>query len=399
MMMESKEHRVALPAIVNSPHQQFPQTSGRPLIVQDILTPQDRPVRLPLPLWAAARLNEFGLLRQQSPYDKPETCGAIVDCFNEAALIEVYYGRLDMAATLCHAAMRWVAGLVDATGSAFCYRFAFQPYVNLGRLDRIEKRWQESLDKFQVVEEAVKGRPVRFGPIAVDRTSLESIAAKFPDPAVLRNIFILDTLKTLLKATWYDKLLRFFPSWIDDPMKNDFICEAFLVALGCMQKPTQALELNDKFLRDNPKSGNRLVYLYRRIEILLAMNDLDGAIRLARKLAAVFTEYEGTLSHNKLIVLAKICEVMISLELSEAASLLQSGLNAASKLGDVFLQREFLQMLAKAVSASDVQEKVHRSLHELSATGLYGAARKTGDVGAEGIQVLSDQLLTFAGHV
>lgn len=393
---------MALPAIVNAPREvKFTRTSGPVSIVRDILTPQDRPIRLPLSQWAAKKLDEFNRLRRERAYDQPEVCGPIVDCFNETALIETYYGRLDRAEALCHAAMKWVAGLVEATASSFCYRFAFQPYVNLGRLDRIEKRWRESLDKFHVVEEALHGNPVCFGPIIIDRKSLAGMTAKFPDPTVLQNIFILDTLKTFLKAAWYEKTLAFCPSWMDHSRKiqNDFMCEASLVALECMGKPAQALELNDEFLRSNPGSRNRLVFLYRRIEILLAMHDLEGAARLARKLAAVFSQYEGDLSHNKLLVLARICDVMLALELSEVGPLLWSGLNEAVKLRDVLLQREFLQMLARSVPAGEVREKVHRRLDELAVTALYGAAHKPGSAGAENIHVISKQLLAFAGTV
>jgi tetratricopeptide (TPR) repeat protein len=393
---------VSLPAIVNAPHQQpFTRIPGDVSIVRDILTPQDRPVRLPLAQWAAKKLDEFSRLRQEPAYDRTEVCGPIVDCFNETALIETYYGRLDRAEAVCYAAMKWVDGLVAATGSAFCYRFAFQPYVNLGRLDRIEKRWQDSLDKFQVVEEALRGNPVRFGPIAIDGKSLAAMTEKFPDPAVLQNIFILDTLKTFLKASWHEKALAFCPPWMDPSRKiqDDFMCEASLVALECMGKPAQALELNNEFLRGNPGNRNRLVFLYRRIEILLAMNANEEAARLARKLAAVFSEYGGTLSHHKLIVLARICDVMLSLELPEAGPLLWSGWNAAAKLGDVFLQREFLQMLARSLPPGEARDKVHCSLDEFSATVLYGAAHKPGRAGTENIRALSEQLLAFAGQI
>jgi hypothetical protein len=392
---------VSLPAIVNAPHhQQFTRPPSPVPIVRDILTPQDRPVRLPLAQWAAKKLDEFSRLRQSDSYDQPEVCGPIVDCFNEAALIETYYGRLDRAEALCHAAMQWVAGLVHATGSTFCYRFALQPYVNLGRLDRIEKRWQESLDKFRIVEEALRGNPVRFGPIAIDEKSLAAMTARFPDLAVLRNIFILDTLKTLLKAAWFEKVLAFCPFWISPSMKkqNDFMCEASLAALECMEYHAQALELNDEFLRGNPGSRNRLVFLYRRIEILLAVNDVE-AVRLARKLAAVFAAYEGDLSHNKLIVLARICEIMLALDLPEVGPLLRSGLSAAAKLGEVFLQREFLQMLARTATADEVREKLRQSLDELSAVAFYGAAHKPGTKGTEDIHTLSEQLLAFAGSI
>lgn len=118
---------------------------------------------------------------------------------------------------------------------------------------------------------------------------------------------------------------------------------------------------------------------------------------MARKLAAVFSGYKGALSHSKLIVLAPICNVMLSLELPETGPLLWQGWNAAAKVGDVLLQREFLQILARRDPAGEAQEKVQGSLEELSATGLYGAAHEQGSAGTGNIQALSGHYWSLPG--
>ena len=388
-------HPAAL-ALDNQKLSPAPKSEG---MVREILTPQDRPIRLPLEEWATARLGDFARLKENTAYHAPEICGDIVDCYNEAALIEVYYGRQAHAANLCHAAMKWVADLVEASGNAACYRFAIQPYVNLGRLDRITKRWQESLDKFKVADEVSRGNPVAFGPIILDPLSLEQMKNIFPDVTVLESIYILDTLKTLLKAEWHGRVLDYFRNWESIPnlVHRDFICEAFLVALAGLQEYDQALELSSQCLR-NRLGRNRLVFLYRRAEILAATGQLEQAMRIVRNLAVAFEGYRGELTQSKLIVLAALCHLMVRLGVSEVESLLRSGLAAASKLHDVFLERDFLQMLAQTSFRQDSKDEFQHSLHTLGATSLYNAAQGPETKQTESIHQLSRRLFAFAGY-
>jgi tetratricopeptide (TPR) repeat protein len=368
-------------------------------MVREILTPQDRPVRLRLEEWATARLGDLAHLKENAAYHEPEICGSIVDCYNEAALIEVYYGRQAHATNLCHAAMKWVADVVKDSGNAACYRFAIQPYVNLGRLDRIAKRWQESLDKFKVADEVSRGNPVAFGPIVIDPLSLEQMASTFPDVTVLESIYILDTLKTLLKAEWYGMVLDYFPNWESIPnlVHRDFICEAFLVALAGLEEYDRALELSGQCLH-NSQGRNRLVFLYRRAEILAAAGQLEQAMRIVQNLAAAFAGYRGELTQSKLIVLAALCHLMIRLGVSEMESLLCSGLAAASRLRDVFLERDFLQMLAQTSVRQESKDELRHSLQTLNATSLYNAAQVIETKQTESIHQLSRQLFAFAGY-
>jgi tetratricopeptide (TPR) repeat protein len=386
------------PAAFGVEKQRTFKISNADFMVQEILTPQDRPIRLRLAEWASLRLRDLARLQKQTRYDQPDICGAIVDCYNEAALIEVYYGRLDYAAELCNAAMKWVADVVRASGNSACYRFAVQPYVNLGRLDRIGKRWQESLQKFQVAEQVSLGNPVSFGPITIDRESLGKMEQCFPDTTILQNIFILDTLKTLLKATWYKKVLGYFPNWENYPtsVRKDFIYESFLVALGGLGEYDQASELSGRCLRDNA-GRNRLVLLYRRAEIFAAAGKLEEAMRIVRNLFIAFNSYPGELTQNKLTVLAALCRMMIRCGFSEVESLLQSGAAAASKLQDVLLLRNFLQMLAE-VSCGREKHEIEGRLGAITSSSLYNAARKAGSEGADTIHQLSSQLLSFADY-
>lgn len=369
-------------------------------MVQEILTPQDRPVRLRLREWAALRQRDLMRLQTNAVYDDPEICGAVVDCFNEAALIEVYYGRSNCAAYLCHAAMKWVDDLVRRTGSGWCYRFAVQPYVNLGRLDRIAKNWEQSLEKIRVAEEVSKGNPVAFGPIILDKSVLEEMEKRFPDSSVLQNIFILDTLKTLLKAGWHAKVPDFFPNWesFPDSAHRYFICEASLIVWSKLKEYDRALELAVACLRNGRQGGNRLVFLYRRAEILACAGQRKEASRIVKNLADAFAAYQGGLTLNKLIVLAALCRLMIHLGLSEVEALLHSGLAAAMKLRDVFLERDCLQMLMQISPRQDARDEIQDRLYALNQTSLYNAARKAPTEGAEVIQELSGQLLAFAGY-
>lgn len=377
------------------------RASDRPkpeVMVQEILTPQDRPIRLCLQDWAMLKLRDFARLKKMS-YEQPEICGDIVDCYNEAALIEVYYGRVDYAANLCNAAMKWIADVVRSSGNSACYRFAVQPYVNLGRLDRIARRWQESLQKFKVAQQVSVGNPVTFGPISIDRNSLQKMTQGFADQTVLQNIFILDTLKTLLKATWYRKVLNYFPDWENFPVlvHRDFICESFLVALAGLGEYDQALELCGQYLRNN-HGRNRLVFLYRRAEIFVAAGKSEQAMRILQNLVIAFRSYPGELTQNKLIILASLCRMMIRLGFSEVETLLQGGVAAASKLQDVLLLRDFLQMLVQVSCGWELKDEIERRLAALDTASLYNSARKLGVPGAETIHQLSSQLLSFADY-
>lgn len=141
---------------------------------------------------------------------QPPDLRAVCSQVNLAALVEASRGELAGARALCRAQLRWLARLLSAGAAREeVLPLAVQPWINLGRLLRIEGRTADSLTHFRLARHCAERRPLTAGPWRVDESDYAAILD--PDPSIvatLWNIYILDSLKSYFRAGELGAALR-----------------------------------------------------------------------------------------------------------------------------------------------------------------------------------------------
>src|SRR6185503_15112106 len=129
----------------------------------DSLLERGRVSRPPLRVWVA------NLLDNLAEAERKSTAWPSVDgCMNNAALIAVYRGDLRGAEELCQIQLRWVANLMREHGPIAVGELVIQPWINIGRLRRIQRDYQAALRHFTLLVDTMVGESLRAGPITLD---------------------------------------------------------------------------------------------------------------------------------------------------------------------------------------------------------------------------------------
>jgi hypothetical protein len=335
-------------------------------------------IRRPLASWARSILNRIDELNAslQLTDDLP-LMQQMVSCFNESALIEVHFGRTDRAAVLCASALLWLAIRDMRSQGNYVYRAAFQPHVNLGRLARLRGHWKDSLSKFQTVRAAVNGEPVFLGPVEVPPEGLRQCPSDIELEKTLRNIYISDSIKTFLKARRYKELVEFAssdPEFARDIVQQQCFCEARILGFLGIGMWDCAAELAASQLA-NRTMPHRPVFQFRRAEAFALAGKRDAALHAAKSLVNSFLRYPGTLGTDLLVLLSSLAKLLVVLASFEGATQLgELGFRAASQLGDVVLQCDFLKVLAACSQSAEARNQINGRLELLQEECWYGRA-------------------------
>lgn len=145
----------------------------------ELLSSQERSLRPPLQTLLARvnrRLDEIGVPSAVSDND----VYALLQCYNLCALVEAMAGRADEARRLCLDGLRWIGRVADSTGRTGVLSYAFQPWVNLARLDRIAGDLASARVRLDVLRAASQGHAVALGPIALEADQIPILIAHVP---------------------------------------------------------------------------------------------------------------------------------------------------------------------------------------------------------------------------
>jgi tetratricopeptide (TPR) repeat protein len=385
-----------LATLANPPHSHIPSSAPVP-VFEDILVPYQKPLKKPLPVWAANVRGQFDELRERARHDLNGTINNMVTCYNEAALLEVHYGRLKTGAALCEASLEWLDRCCVHVDAVNVLRYSFQPYINLGRLDRIQGRYEEALDKFGAVYRAYRGDAAQIGRFHITSPMNVAIFTGPDSPARLaRTIYVLEFLKTFLKTKWWDRAVDFAASaerQAGDITGRDILAEGSIVALGRLGRYPEAIAAGEPILAER-EGPNRMLFLYRRAEVFAAAGRMDDARRIAGKLAAGFLAYPGPLSLTRVDLLARLAVFLAWLEASEANSVAELGYRTATQLDDVLLRAHFLNVLA-TLPENDASA-LHAQVRAIKKDGWYGGAKDTQTMPGNVVDELSSTLFEYA---
>jgi hypothetical protein len=174
-------------------------------VPSDFLLIKDRLSRPPLQNWAKSircRLEEEltrggrDLLR-------------VASLLNLAALVEVLRGDTPTARAICDAELVWLASLASQCSERGAIStLALQPWINIGRLCRIEGRMEEALHHFALVLRRAAPEPLALGPYCITNEDWEALLTS-DTLENLWNVYVVDSLKTYFKFRQFDAALGF----------------------------------------------------------------------------------------------------------------------------------------------------------------------------------------------
>lgn len=314
------------------------------LIARDTLLEPDRIKRPPLRAWASSILGAL----HAAAAPKPDRWQPIASCMNVAALIEAYRGDRAGAKELCGAQLRWISNLSKSHSSPAMFELAFQPWINLGRLLRIEGDFKGALARFGLFLDQAAGRDLHLGPMSIDAASFRQIADKTPTLRLfLEGVYVVDSLKTYLAAKDHQGVLAFARRCRAAGASGGlpYLEEAEVIALSCLGRYGDALEVTDKKVWQGSPYLNVVSRSYRAALLALS-GDREPALQLMSRLTARIsaTMIEKVQDHRVLRYLYHLGSLARHLGATDAAwNVYQLGLDGARGFGDEPLVLSFLE--------------------------------------------------------
>jgi hypothetical protein len=326
---------------------------------RELLTPRARPRRPCLKSWADA-LRARASLGSSGDEHPAERAATIVGWLNQAALIEVYFGRRDRARAICEFAIDWLEQLFAVSGEPLVPRFVFQPLINVGRLHDRLGEIDQALDVFRTIGRALRGEPTVVRGIVLDRTAMSALLARDERlRETLRTAHIVDTLQTLLRAR-RDSEAEAFCAQHDqvEPDLLAFVDEGLLI-VGVAAKPHAATQL---LAARQATAGvrNGLVMGIRCVECLMATRRFQDSFALARRLFEKVEAARDRLDVPELTAVVYLARILGAFDASHGLSATSVLLPRADAIGDVPLQCELLAMQGELGLPGAMEESVNR---------------------------------------
>ena len=350
-------------------------------VYNDVLIPHERALRKPLPQWTGEVTESLDWGRKVLANDLAAGTTTLITCFNQAALMEVLFGRTPHAQELCTRALSWLDKLISQTGGLECYKNVFQPFVNLARLDRINGLWTEALSKLNVVQDALNLHSITLYRVCVPDDVLHLLLQDSQLAGILRNACTIERLKTLLKAGMYSAILDLAAERRGEPLLAQFVAEAEAIALCRAGEFDPALRVIEKWLYRS-SCGNQPVFLFRLAETLAAAGRRETALAALLKLKGIFLRSRAKLGSepltllNRLALLLRTSNLLLHLNApTDSQELARLGYEASVAAGDVSLVCEFLNVLKRAGVQTVDGEEISEFVRHTKARAWYGVAQ------------------------
>ncbi|MCU0534463.1 MAG: hypothetical protein MUD14_11285 [Hydrococcus sp. Prado102] len=378
-----------------------------PVISTNLLTPHDRPIKLPLQKWLKIVTDRFVSVISTTETSQSKY-GEVAACFNLAALIETYAGRVDNAAQLCHAQLHWLFRIAETTSSLEALVSSFQPWINLGRIDYNQRRYEQALHKFQLLFNINKSTGIYFKPITISSEKWQEIKRVYPETqSIIDNVFIVDSLKAMIKAKKHTKILRFFDKNFSEVnfFLKDYLIEAKILSLWTIGEKYEAVKMAAKQV-DCCLDKNKITFMLRQAEALRAFGNTKAASIITQQLYLIIKKFDLKTSPNihLLSYSLRIAELLYLLEKTELAyEILEAGYYGTTIIDDEPLRVSFLEILINIETDKIKLDLWKQNLHDLLSNTCYWflKKKKTENDCSEHLTCstsLYRQLITFAEH-
>ena len=321
----------------------------------DFLLVQDLLCRPPLQSWA--RSIQEGLESEIGPGRQNST--HIASLLNLAAFVEILRGDKNAAKAICEAELAWVASLASKTaGSLTISALAIQPWINIGRLLRIDGRCQEALSHFDLVLKRPDREPLLLGPCRIQESEWEDLLAS--DVSLnLWNVYLVDSLKTYFRCRRFDVALRFIAELreVEPRCHDNLLLEGQIISqigLGDYERSYQlAKSRSDQDVLDT------VVLMLYQAQCLTELDRHDDVLTLTRDLKtfALLGGLDALSPSIAMRCLEKLGAVLERIEQKvQAAQVYVYAYRLAVTVNDQPHEISFLRALARQVRCEEKQK-------------------------------------------
>ncbi len=345
-------------------------------ITNILFIPHDRIVRLPLQEWARLILYNYASIEAKEKNLQDNNNEFTIECavcFNQAALIEFYLGRIDNAISLCSSQLLWANHI--AKSELEVLDISLQPWINLGRIDYFAGRYNQALHKFYILFHEEEHTEPNFYFIVTKKKLAEIKQKNLSIKSVIENVFIVDSLKAMLKGKYYNEIINFTKTYncIDNVELKNFMSEAKIVALCRNGQRDEALTtVNTQIAKCI--GYNRLVFLLRLAELLAVFGETSTSIKLSMRLADVVKKFKYHVEPNinNLFYGKRVAELLKLLGEHELASeIAEIAYHGATLLNDEPLRVELLELLISLEANQNKFNEWERCLYILRSHTCY----------------------------
>jgi tetratricopeptide (TPR) repeat protein len=248
----------------------------------DFLLLEDRLCRPPLQQWANGICRPLKEELGQSRINPSQ----IASLINLAALVEALRGDAMTAKAICQAELVWLASLpLQQFHRRTIAALALQPWINIGRVLRIEEEVGDALDHFTLALKQQKKEPIFLGPFVITSEDWYDLAGS-DIMGSLWNIYLVDSLKSFFRVGAFDDALEFIrdlssraaPPW------NNLLLEGKVISYAGIGDHEQAYWLA-KSQRSHEVLETLVFILYQSV-CLVGLNQCDEANSLATELTS-----------------------------------------------------------------------------------------------------------------
>ena len=333
----------------------------------DLLATFECSTRLPLPRMAVRIEHE---LDAAPPGDEVGTARvyALVKCFNLGSLMEAMFGRMDRARLLCEAEIGWLERTARLSKNPGLMVFAFQPWVNLARLDRFEGNLPRAAERLEVLRRAWQTKNAALGDASVDADDWPYLLRQLEVfPLFLRFNWTYENLLCAFRGGAYgriDEIASEVAGYASETHLRDMLLEARLIAARLANQPESALteRAQRQTVRGSPL---RAVVDVRLAELRVARSasalvDASALDELAGRLL------EGEIRTWDLAMLQPIVALLCELDREAALSRAATAYAATRLVGDEALEAWFASACADGTRDGSIWRDRYEQVAERS---------------------------------
>lgn len=315
------------------------------IMSRDTLLEGGRINRLPLRQWARHLIST---LRELDVTDH-QSWGMIAGAMNNAALIEVYRGDKARAHDLCHLQLSWIENMSRLYGVYPMAPLIPQPWINIGRLQRIEKAHRESLAHFDLLALDWHEGKTCVGPFELEAGAWMAALDEHDVHGELEAVYVVESFKSYLGARDLPGALDFLERASAKTGEGGqlLLTEALITTYMHLAEYKKAMSLINAPVW-NGEPHHKLVRATYQAAIFLAAGFAAQAEKLVRQLAerVLSADLSGQTDHKILRYLAYLGELAEGLQLRDIAhALWTTALAGSERIIDVPMQLVFIERL------------------------------------------------------
>jgi hypothetical protein len=367
-------------------------------IFPQVLFPTEKITCSPLIGWA--RSLESKLLLFKNYKDILKETDHFATILNQIPLIVSFTGNTKLAARICMDVINFYSNLYSKTRENEILIQAIQPWINLGRLDRIENNYQEAIQKFIFLhtQDSTKICITFKGLSGIIAEAIQLLKGSHHETKTILDFCkIAEPAITLLKQKDYQALLACYPlvDRFSDAMSERLICECQIIALICLQKFIRARYYIKNVYKNISKNYFHL-FLYRDTEIAYLTDEQLALKSCLFKLQHIQNRINiDSCNHNAINFVLAYANLLLRVDQFERASELinlcyQRYLLLNDEVGQIRTLNQLV--LYSKVKSVEHQEKLQKLYQQTGYKFLLPAGIVSQFIGHEAIDSMVMQL-------